>query len=103
MSTFPEGTQVAHIISKAEFNWFLSNGMQSYLTLSNMDGAENSLLLRADLYMSFDARKFAFVPKDTTSNSPAFVTHILLEPQTLSLLRRAVLRRFRLRSIRSCN
>jgi HNH endonuclease len=88
ISTFPEGTEVAHIIPKAEINWFLSNGMNSYYRsrVLNMDGAENSLLLRADLHMSFDARKFAFVPKDTTSNSPAFVTHILRESQTLSLL-----------------
>jgi hypothetical protein len=90
MSAFPEGTQVAHIIPKAEINWFISNAMIQYYPppkAVNMDGAVNSLLLRSDdLHMSFDAQKFAFVSKGTTSNSPALVMHFLLPSQILSLL-----------------
>ena len=77
---FSEGVQVAHIAPRNELNWFFANGMGQYFRSCmaiNMDDTGNCLLLRADLHTSFDARKFIFVPKGTTSKSPSFVTHII--------------------------
>ncbi|CAL3966475.1 unnamed protein product [Diplocarpon coronariae] len=82
-----EGTQVAHICPRVEAEWYQRNQMSQYhnnhLTNRLEDDTANALLLRADLHIEFDKRKFVFVPKRgsnaSAADAPVFVTHLLVE------------------------
>lgn len=72
MSQCREKLQAAHIVPRAEGEWFERNTMSIYnsnQTIVGMDDVANAILLRADLHLAFDEPKFTFVPKDVGNNA----------------------------------
>lgn len=73
------GTDVAHLCPVHEQAWFISNQMVTWNTDLSLDekhqmhDASNLLLLRADLHLAFDERKFCFFPKGDSK----YVVHML--------------------------
>lgn len=77
-----EGSEAAHLISRAEEMWFSRNAMFQYspfaMSASNAtDDTSNCILLRSDLHTSFDKRNFALVPKGDT-----WVVHVFVPGRT---------------------
>ncbi len=81
ITAFESGTEVAHLIPEHERQWFLLNSMAAWNTDLTLDpdnllrDLSNAVLLRSDMHLAFDQRKFVFFPKD----SDGFVLH-MLEP-----------------------
>ena len=81
VTSFQSGTQVAHLIPEHEKAWFLSNSMSMWNDNTTLDSdnllrdISNGVLLRSDIHIAFDDRKFVFFPK----GSNGFVVH-MLEP-----------------------
>ncbi|KEF50884.1 uncharacterized protein A1O9_13065 [Exophiala aquamarina CBS 119918] len=81
MSKHVTGTQAAHIVPQHEGKWFSQNSMWKYNVDLSLDpdnllnDMSNLVLLRSDLHVGLDERKFIFYPKGDGS----FVVH-LLEP-----------------------
>ncbi|KAK9477693.1 hypothetical protein V1514DRAFT_320820 [Lipomyces japonicus] len=75
------GTQIAHIIPRAESGWFLRNEMfcwnDNYRRQdeSLLEDQGNLMLLRSDVHAAFDNQIFVFYPKD----SAGFYVH-MMEP-----------------------
>lgn len=79
--------QVAHLCPQKEYDWINQNAMHQYNLLGEPgpNDLSNMLLLRADLHLEFDNKKFVFVPKPLSSpqnqhhlpHHPQLVTHIL--------------------------
>ena len=84
-----EAIQAAHIIPKAERQWFAINSMPSYCLLdptagaSIIDRSTNGILLRSDIHRLWDTYRLFFVPKSsddgTVTNLVAHVTAISAE------------------------
>lgn len=97
MSACVEGSQVAHICPRSEEEWFMQNLMSFYQlrppmgNARSIDDAGNAMLLRADLHQQFDACKYVFYPKSSSSLQPPdrkteFVTHMLVPSYELGTL-----------------
>ena len=75
------GTQVAHLCPEHESEWFHQNSMSVHNTDFTLDpenllnDLSNVVLMRSDLHLAFDDRKFTFYPKETSK----LVVH-MLEP-----------------------
>jgi len=89
MTDSKEGTQAAHIVPKAERQWFALNSMPSYCVLdptagaSIIDRSSNGILLRSDIHKLLDTYRLFFVPKlsdgETEMSLVAHVTAISAE------------------------
>ncbi|KAK9480328.1 hypothetical protein V1514DRAFT_194182 [Lipomyces japonicus] len=81
-------TDVAHIIPRAEKDWFENNGMRywnwepSLLEKSLLDDQTNLMLLRSDVHQAFDDKYFVLYPKD----SAGFYVHMLHYTTDLGVL-----------------
>ncbi|KAK5687979.1 hypothetical protein LTR17_026599 [Elasticomyces elasticus] len=70
-----EAVQAAHIIPKAEREWFALNSMPSYCRMDPTAGAtvidrsSNGILLRSDIHKLWDTYRLFFVPKSSGQGS----------------------------------
>ncbi|THW72806.1 hypothetical protein D6D18_10321 [Aureobasidium pullulans] len=73
-----------HLCPRSEVEWFLDQDMDRYNNSRSLmgnnvvDDLSNSLALRADIYQSFDAGNFVFVPKQDR-----WVAHFIVNTRTL--------------------
>ena len=74
-----EATDVAHVIPVSQMEWFSRNDMARYgcdpLMQRSVNDLSNTILLRADLHQTFDALKWATIPKPNSQNVLQFVFH----------------------------
>ena len=76
VSQSTEGLAAAQLVPRVEASWFDRNGISIYGAIGagvGLEDQKNVILMRADLYKSFDNRMFVFTPKDNK-----FVIHLLL-------------------------
>ncbi|KAK5111416.1 hypothetical protein LTR85_012146 [Meristemomyces frigidus] len=78
-----EAIQAAHIVPKAEREWFALNSMPSYCRLdptggaSIIDRSSNGILLRSDVHRLWDTYRLFFVPKSGDEGTEAgLVAHV---------------------------
>lgn len=83
MTDSREAIQAAHIIPKAERQWFALNSMPSYCLLdptagaSIIDRSSNGILLRSDIHRLWDTYRLFFVPKSTGDGTETnLVAHV---------------------------
>lgn len=75
-----EEAQVAHILPRAEIDWWNGNGMSryNYGPAQTLNEPTNAILLRPDLHIAFDKCRFVFVPKPSNDGSGMrLVFHLL--------------------------
>ncbi|KAI6708806.1 hypothetical protein PZA11_007755 [Diplocarpon coronariae] len=81
ISSWNEGTQMAHIIPSEEVEWHRANNMHIYqreLTRSLDSDLANLVLLRADLHINFDKPMFTVIPKSAKpGEEPQLVLHVV--------------------------
>ncbi len=73
------GVEVAHLVPRAEGDWFSRNGMGRYTRNNSIDAVTNAILLRADLHHVFDRKYFIIVPKAATPSADiSILAHVLM-------------------------
>ncbi|KAI0835617.1 hypothetical protein F5Y06DRAFT_305845 [Hypoxylon sp. FL0890] len=73
------GVEKAHIVPQAEELWFTQNNMGPYVSASvnsKVNEVKNLILLRADVYKTFNAKALLIVPK-LRNRRYVLVTHLL--------------------------
>jgi len=83
MTNSKEAIQAAHIIPRAERQWFALNSMPSYCLLdptagaSIIDRSSNGILLRSDIHRLWDTYRLFFVPKSSDDGTKTtLVAHV---------------------------
>ncbi|KAI9859116.1 MAG: hypothetical protein M1813_007072 [Trichoglossum hirsutum] len=80
-----ESTEHSHLVPRSEERWFRENGMFRYANQrprsEPVDDSRNAILLRSDLHIIFDQKRFAIVPK-----SSALLIHIIAPGSSLQLM-----------------
>ncbi|KAL9038659.1 MAG: hypothetical protein Q9180_002998 [Flavoplaca navasiana] len=83
MTNYGEEYDAAYLCPKTESDWFQDNRMDEYTTELRASGRAainnkaNVMLLRADLYRSYDKMRFVHVPKRGSQGQLHFVTHLM--------------------------
>ncbi len=74
-----ESTQIAHLCSQKEADWWYLNSMSRYNknSASILDDLFNTILLRVNLHIAFDNLKFVFVLKSFSLRFSQLVTHLM--------------------------
>ncbi|RMZ72365.1 endoglucanase type c [Pyrenophora seminiperda CCB06] len=75
--------QVAHIVPQDEAAWWKTNDMNRYnynILRNDLDDVANAILLRADLHLAWDRRRFVFVPKPSSDGSGMRLVCHTLDP-----------------------
>ncbi|KAI0873247.1 hypothetical protein GGS24DRAFT_464181 [Hypoxylon argillaceum] len=54
----------SHVIPSAELDWYYREGMGANTISMSINGEDNIIALRSDIYFVFDSRTFVFAPKN---------------------------------------
>ncbi|KAI0876758.1 hypothetical protein GGS24DRAFT_498566 [Hypoxylon argillaceum] len=90
LTDFRMGINKCHLIPSEKSDWFGINGMAGYASspTSTINDESNLAILRADFHQLFDRRRFAIVPKPSTTlpNRDSLLSTLPTKPQPNALV-----------------